>query len=281
MLTKKKINLRLISQILFFIIIAAITVNHSLAEQGSAVEAVPSASIHAVCPFGGVVSIYRFVTQGSFVQKVHEASFSLMVIVFFSAVLFGPVFCGWGCPFGSFQEWVGKLGRRFFGRRYNSLVPRKADRLLGYLRYLVLVWVVYATAVSAKLVFSTYDPYSALFTFWTSEVQLTAVAILILVILASLFVERPWCKYACPYGALLGLTNLVRPFSIRREPSTCISCGKCDRTCPMNIKVSESTNVRDTRCISCMECTSGSACPVKETVELTAPSPRRSANEAE
>lgn len=271
MKTANKSKLRLISQILFFALIAVITVNHSLAERSAGVEEIPAASIHAVCPFGGVVSIYRFVTAGSFVQKVHEASFALMVLVFFSAVLFGPIFCGWVCPFGSFQEWLGKLGRKIFRRSYNRLVPAKLEKALGLLRYVVLVWVVYATAVSAKLVFSAYDPYSALFSFWTSEAQVAGSLILLAVIAASLVIERPWCKFACPYGALLGLTNLIRPFAIRRRAATCISCSKCDRSCPMNIEVSKAAAVRDPRCITCLECTSEAACPVKDTVVLSTP----------
>lgn len=271
MRTIKKSQLRLISQILFFALIAMVTINHSLAETSAGIEEIPAASIHAVCPFGGVVSIYRFVTAGSFVQKVHEASFALMVIVFLSAVLFGPIFCGWVCPFGSFQEWVGKLGRKLFRKTYNRVIPAKLEKALGLLRYAVLVWVVYSTAVSAKLIFSTYDPYSALFSFWTSEAQTAGVLILLAVIAASLVVERPWCKFACPYGALLGLTNKIRPFAIRRRAATCISCSKCDRSCPMNIEVSKATVVRDARCITCLECTSEAACPVKDTVVLSTP----------
>ncbi len=267
----RKSQLRLISQILFFALIAAVTINHSLAEINAGIAEIPAASIHAVCPFGGVVSIYRFVTAGAFVQKVHEASFALMVIVFLSAVLFGPIFCGWVCPFGSFQEWAGKLGRKFFRKSYNTVIPAKVEKVMGLIRYAVLLWVIYATAVSAKLVFSTYDPYSALFSFWTSEAQVAGVLILMAVTAASLIVERPWCKFACPYGALLGLTNLIRPFAIRRRAATCISCGKCDRSCPMNIGVSKAKAVRDVRCITCLECTSEAACPVEDTVALSTP----------
>jgi polyferredoxin len=88
-------------------------------------------------------------------------------------------------------------------------------------------------------------------------------------LLASLFVERPWCKYACPYGAVLGLTNLFRVFGIRREASTCKLDGACDITCPMNINVSSKTVVRDHQCISCLECTSEAHCPVAATVTFS------------
>ena len=104
----------------------------------------------------------------------------------------------------------------------------------------------------------------------TGEVALTAILILIAVTALSLFVERPWCKYFCPYGALLGLFNLIRVFPIRRREETCINCKKCDTACPMNITVSTKDAVRNHQCITCHECLSGLACPVENTVVVAA-----------
>jgi polyferredoxin len=266
---RRAANIRLIVQIFFFALIALIAVNHSLEEAGKAIPVLSSASLHAICPFGGVVSVYQFITTGTFVRKVHSASFILMWIVFALTVFLGPVFCGWVCPFGSIQEWFGKLGRKIFKKRFNRLIPYKVDRILRYLRYLVLGLIVYVTAATGTLMFANIDPYFALFNFWTSEVTVAAMIILIAVLLLSLVVERPFCKYACPYGAVLGVFNLFRVFKIRRNPSTCINCKACDRTCPMNIPVSTSGAVRHHQCITCLKCTSEQACPVDKTVELT------------
>jgi polyferredoxin len=264
----KKIVIRRGVQIFFFLFIALISLNHSLVEGGRAIPLLSSASIHALCPFGGVTTIYQFVTAGTLVKKLHDSSLVLMTIGILSAVIFGPLFCGWICPLGTLQEGLSKIGKRIFKRKYNNFIPYKYDRYLRYLRYAVLTWVIYMTAVTGKIAFEAYDPFYSLFNLWSSELAISGVVILIIVVLASLFVERPWCKYACPYGAFLGVSNLFRIFKIKRNSSSCVSCKMCDRNCPMNIKVSESNIVRDHQCISCMKCTSEEACPVANTVNM-------------
>jgi len=133
-ITKNNLWLRRAMQIFFFVLIALIVINHN--------------------------------------QKIHQSSFVLMVLVFTLAILFGPVFCGWVCPLGSIQEWVGKIGKRIHKRKYNHFIPLKFDRYLRYTRYLVLIWVLYMTATSGKLIFQEIDPYFALFNFWSSEVAI-------------------------------------------------------------------------------------------------------------
>jgi polyferredoxin len=265
----RTIWIRKLVQWFFFILITLIAINHTLAQSGSAIPILSSASLHAVCPFGGVETLYTLASSGLLVKKVHDSALVLAGLSILLAIFFGPVFCGWICPLGTVQEWIGKLGRKLFRRRYNHFVPAKLDNILRYARYGILIWVLYVTATSGILVFEAYDPYFALFNFWSGEVAPTALLILGVTLALSIFVERPWCKYACPYGAVLGLTNLFRVFSIKRAASTCKADGACSIMCPMNIPVDNKTVVRDHQCISCLECTSEAICPVAKTVVLT------------
>lgn len=265
---KKKTNIRAYVQAFFFVLIAIFAFNSALSEMGLGFAFIPHVSLHSICPFGGVVTLYNLATVGDYIHKIHESSVIILGLSMLLAILFGPVLCGWICPLGTIQEWIGKLGKKIFKQKYNHFVPEAYDKYLRYERYFILVWVVYVTAKSGTLVFVNVDPYYALFNFFTGEVALGALVILALTLIGSLFVERPWCKYACPYGALLGLTNHFRIFKIKRNASTCISCSKCDRECPMNIKVSKQSVITDSQCISCMKCTSDQACPIKDTVNF-------------
>lgn len=252
---KGNIVAKRIVQIFFFALIAVIAVTEIT-------------SLHAVCPFGGVVTLYSVITQGTLLQKIHMSSIILMGLILISAILFGPVFCGWVCPLGSIQEWIGKLGKKIFPQKHNNFIPPKLDRVLRYLRILVLIWVVYITAKSGYLMFSNIDPFQALFKFWTEDVTVLALVVLGVTLVASLFVTRPWCRYLCPYGALLGFFNKIRIFKITRNSNTCVQCGECDRCCPMRINVSDKGKVTDLQCISCYECTSERNCPIADTVNM-------------
>ena len=265
---KKTRKFRLRVQIVAFVVVEALALVKWLKELGVAIP-LPEISLHAVCPFGGVVTIYDLLATGSFLPKLHSAAFILMALGLLVALLFGPLFCGYICPLGSYQEWIGKLGRKLFPKRYNKWVPVWLDKALGYLRYGVLAMVLWQTAVAGKLVFQDVDPYYALFNFLTGEVAISALVVLGVVTVLSLFVERPWCRWLCPYGALLGLFNKIRLFPVRRNAKTCIQCKKCDKACPMGIQVSAKGAVRDARCITCHQCLSGNACPVENTVTVS------------
>lgn len=266
----KEQNLRFFIQVFFLLFIGLISLNHTLSESGGGVPFLSVASLHAVCPFGGVETLYSFVSKGEYVKKIHSSSLVLMSAVFFMSIFLGPVFCGWVCPLGAIQEWIGKIGKKIFKNKYNNFISENIDSKLRYIRYIFVVLILYNTAKAGILIFLNVDPYYALFNFWTGEVALWAIIVLLVVFAISLLIERPWCKYICPYGAVLGIFNTFRLFKIRRNQDTCINCNSCSNNCPMNIKVSESTAVLNHQCISCLKCTSENYCPVEATVEFKA-----------
>lgn len=103
----RSIWIRRVVQWFFFLLTALVSANHTLLESGKGIAFLSSASLHAVCPFGGVETLYTFAASGLLVKKIHDSSLVLAGIVLLLSFLCGPVFCGWVCPLGTIQEWVG------------------------------------------------------------------------------------------------------------------------------------------------------------------------------
>ena len=255
-------------QIAFFIFVFAIVFSHFIERRGIDIPWPAVGNFHAICPFGAVETAGRLITEGSFIPKIHDSNIWTFAGVAALTLLFGSLFCGWLCPLGSVQEWIGRLGKRIFKKRYNRFIGEKTDRALGYVRYGVLALILYFTTSSMTLVFQRFDPYYALFHFWTGDVFFTAILVLGVVIVLSLFFERPWCRWLCPLGALLGLIQFVAPWKIRKKHKACSECGVCMKRCPMRVRLHEKGVVRDTRCNRCLSCLE--ACKKERALEYSA-----------
>jgi polyferredoxin len=91
----------------------------------------------------------------------------------------------------------------------------------------------------------------------------------------SLLIENFWCRYLCPYGALMGLVSLLSPLKIRRNASACIDCAKCARACPSALPVHKLIQIRSAECTACMACIA--ACPAEGALQFSLPQGRTNA----
>ncbi|HZJ03491.1 MAG TPA: 4Fe-4S binding protein [Thermoleophilia bacterium] len=247
-------------QLLRFVIQAAVLLYVILAAIGHSVSWSWTANLHTICPFGGVENLYTYFTTGNYVAKLHDAVFVLLLGLVAGLILTGKSFCGWICPLGTVQELLGKVSRFVRRGRPSVVLPRQLDRVLSYGKYAVLAWVLVQTARTGRLAFEGYDPYYTLFNIWSDEIAWTGYLVVGITLGLSLFLERPFCRYACPLGAVNGIFNKFSLLTLRRDPATCIDCGRCDRACPANISVSTGTVVADGECTRCLKCVE--ACPV-------------------
>ncbi|MBM7868260.1 4Fe-4S binding protein [Heliobacterium gestii] len=221
-----------------------------------------AAPLDTFCVFGGVETLWTYVTTGKFLAKTNMANLVLLAASLVLVIVAGAGFCGWICPLGALQEWLGKLGKRLFG---NSLtVPPAIDRSLRSLRFLFLALILYRTVLDNKLWFETYDPFKVIFHF--NFETTTSVVILALFIALSLPIERSWCRYLCPLSAVYSLLSPLSLFKLKRRPSACIDCGICTRACPVGIDVQHCGTIPDGQCIKCLQCME--ACPKPDALVL-------------
>jgi polyferredoxin len=222
------------------------------------------AGVEAFLPISGLMGALDWFYQGS-LNVIHPAATVLVLVAIALALLMRKAFCSWICPVGFLSEWLAKLGRLAFGRNFR---PWKwLDIPLRGIKYLLMgffVFSVFAMGRESLTAFLT-SPYNkvadvkmGLFFTQMSTVGLSIMGVLVL---GSVFIQGLWCRYLCPYGALLGLFSWASPSRIRRDPATCVDCGLCDKACPSRLPVSRKLSVISPDCSGCLDCVA--SCPVK------------------
>jgi len=232
-------------------------------------------------PIAGLMNFKYFLSTGQ-VPPIHPAAMFLFVAFLLMSVLLKKAFCSWLCPVGTLSENLHKFGKTIFGR--NLRLPRWADIALRGLKYVLLgffVFVIGAMSTQTLLGFMN-TPYGLIADVkmlnFFRHMGLTAAIVIGLLVLLSMLVENFWCRYLCPYGALLGLASLLSPVKIRRDAETCIDCAKCARACPAHLPVDQLVQIRSAECSACMICVS--VCPAGNALQFALP-PRQAAAPAQ
>lgn len=207
------------------------------------------------------------------VPALHPAGMFLLISFLAMSFLFRKAFCSWLCPVGTISEYLWRAGRKLFRRNFH--LPRWVDVGLRGLKYLLLgffVWAVSSMAVDELAAFMS-SPYGVIadvkmLNFFRHMGETGAIVLGVLVV-ASLFIQNFWCRYLCPYGALLGITSLASPARIRRNVASCIDCAKCAKACPSALPVDRLVTIKSAECTGCLECVA--VCPAKDTLSLSLP----------
>jgi len=228
-------------------------------DTGGATPFVPRPeSIDAFMPVGALVALKHLIVNGQ-IDATHPAALVLFLAALSVSFLFRRGFCGWICPIGAISEALSKAGAWLFGRNFQ--MPAFLDIPLRAVKYLLLLFFVKlvlidmpAEAVAAFLQSPYYKVVDAkLLDFWLRPGRNTVLFVAAMVVLSLIF-RNFWCRYLCPYGALLGILGSAGVSSVKRDEAKCTSCRLCTRVCPGNIKVHEKSSVRTPECIGCLSC---------------------------
>jgi len=239
---------------------------------GAAPYAAHPAGAEGFLPISALLSLKYLLVTGR-VHGAHPAGLFIFIAILAMGLLLRKAFCSWLCPVGTLSEALWKAGRRLFGR--NLAPPRWADYPLRALKYLLLAFFVWAVwKMDGPMLEGFLDsPFNALadVKMYLFFAHLSGLALGVILVLAalSLVVQNVWCRYLCPYGALLGLLSLASPLRITRREASCIDCGKCTKACPSRIEVHKAARVGGDECTACYRCVE--ACPVKDTLGMRAP----------
>ncbi len=247
-------------------------------EAGVAVGARPP-GVEGFLPIAALLSLRHLVTTGQ-IHPVHPAGLTILVLVLGLGFLAKKAFCSWVCPIGTLSEMLAALPQRLF-RRTPGL-PRLLDLPLRSLKYLLLAFFVYAVffqmgpAAVADFLDSPYNRVADVkMLYFFERLSPFALKALLGLVVLSVVVPYFWCRYLCPYGALLGALSLLSPLKVTRHAPSCIDCNLCTKACPSRLPVARLARVSSDECFGCLSCVA--ACPVPRALRVETPAPWRRA----
>ncbi len=217
------------------------------------------------CPLGSL--------QNSLADPGQRISFYVLGFLTVTGGLLGRAVCGWLCPFGWFQELLHRLpGRKLRPERrprlHRSLLAGKFGILVIFVVLLPFgptLWGRFGEPYFCKLICPSGTLMAGL-PLLAMNADLRSLAgwlfgwkglLLAIVVTLSIFISRPFCRYACPLGALYGFFNRISLYRVTVDPVRCTNCGICTRHCPMAVPVPADPNGAE--CIRCGEC--AAVCP--------------------
>ena len=229
--------------------------------------------VEGFLPISALMSLRLWLAGGG-IHPVHPAGLAILVAILAMSAVLAKSFCSHLCPVGAVSEWLGRLGARLPGRTWRP--PRWLDVPLRSLKYLLLAFFVWATwaAMDVAAVRSFLDsPYNRvadlkMLLFFARPSQ-TTIAVLGVLVVGSVLVRDLWCRYLCPYGALLGPLGRLAPLKVTRDVETCTDCALCTKACPARLPVHTMTRVASVECTSCLDC--AVACPVRDCLAVRPP----------
>jgi polyferredoxin len=233
---------------------------HFIRSGGTAPLAARPDGIEGFLPISGLLGTVSWL-KGNDINGIHPAAVVVFVTVLVGALLLRRSFCSWICPIALVSEFSWKTGYRFF--RKNPKLPTWLDIVVRGLKYILMVFFIYSIAIAMspgalqEFIQSDYHKIAdvRLLDFFLRISPFALIVVLMLLAL-SIVLRNPFCRYICPYGALLGLVATISPLRVTRDTDRCVECGVCSQVCPTYIDVKNKKSVASPECIGCWRCIS-------------------------
>lgn len=239
---------------------------------GRSVQVSRPPGVEGWLPIASLMNLKAFLVTGE-VPSMMPAGMFLLVAFLAISIALRKAFCSWLCPVGTVSELLWRLGQKVF--RLKVLPPRWLDVPLRGLKYLLLALFFYAVGSMSAAEIEQFmkSPFGLIADVkmldFFRHLSQTAAVVLAVIGAFSLVIPNFWCRYLCPYGALMGLAALLSPARITRVQEACIECGKCSNICPAKLPVDRLVTIKSAECTACMECVA--ACPAEGALHLSYP----------
>lgn len=187
-----------------------------------------------VCSIGSIQNVSLALVDNTYVLPLSVLLFFILPVIF--AFLFGRVFCAGVCPFGALQELVNVKNYR---------LSKAVTTVLGMIPWIYLIFAVLYAVTRSSFIICRFDPFIGIFRLG-GDIGLITFGVLLLI--ASIFTGRPFCRFLCPYGALLSLFSRVSIWKVELTTKACINCELCHNACPVDaIKPPYDNKVKESR----------------------------------
>lgn len=171
-----------------------------------------------ICAVGSVQNVSLALFNNGYSIPLTALLFFIIPLLF--ALAFGRVFCAGVCPLGAIQELTGFMPVK---------LPKPVESIMAAIPFIYLAAAVLFSATGNQFIICRYDPFVGIFRLNATYTMIIFGALLLL---AGIFINRPYCRYLCPYGVLLSVFSRFAGKHLTITPAECTECRLCEESCP-------------------------------------------------